>query len=395
MKFPNNLLFFALAACIGLVITSCKEDVTVSLTTYSVYNVTNTSASVNGIVSIVGDDIKESGFLFSAIPTLILKYTNCSRHESTGSLTDVRATFDGLSADSSYRYSLYVKTDDSIYYGSTYSFYPGSVVIPTEFINGGTYQMGGTAEQDTFAKDNEFPVHTVTVGSFLMGTTEVTNAQFLKFLISRKIGSGEIGSSASGIARTFIKYDNLLGLKFNTTSAAWVIKQGFEDHPVVNVTWFGVNEFCRWAGGRLPTEAEWEWAARGGNEGNQFLFSGSNLTNLSDFAWYNANVKDFRDGSKDTQPVGTKGKNGQNLFDMSGNVWEWVADWYNLYLPLDQINPKGMSDADAAESGLKDKVCRGGGWADIDVDGLRVSKRGHIKPDSMTGSCGFRFAKDL
>ncbi len=394
MKFPKKSLFFTLAACIGLVITSCKEDITVSVKTYSVYNVTNTSASVNGTVSMVGDDIKESGFLLSTSPTLTLTLSNSVRFPSTGSLSDVNVTFTGLAADSSYFYRLYAKTQDSIYYGSTYSFNPGSVVIPTVTINGGTYQMGGTAEQDTFAKADEFPVHTVTVSSFQMGTTEVTNAQFLKFLISRKVGSGGIGFSASGVTETFINFKNPLGLSYNATTTAWEIKQGFEDHPVVNVTWYGANEFCRWAGGRLPTEAEWEWAARGGSQGNQ-LFSGCNLSNLSDFAWYNANVKDFPVGSKDTQPVGTKSRNGAFLYDMSGNAWEWVADWYNFYLPLNQLNPKGMNNADAAESGLKDKVRRGGGWADPDVNALRVSRRDHNEPSLMSGSLGFRFAKGI
>jgi len=394
MKCPKKSLFFTLAACLGLVITSCKEDVTVSIKTFSVYDVTNTSASVNGTISMVGDNIIESGFIKTSNSSITtLKYTNCQHFISAGSLTDVRVTFTDLSADSSYRYRLYTKTDDSTYYGSTSSFYPGSVIIPMEVIEGGSFSMGGTEEQDTFARENEFPVHQVTLGSFQMGATEVTNAQFLKFLISRKIALGS-GLAASGETETFI-FSNLSGLSYNTTTAAWVIKQGFEDHPVANVTWYGANEFCRWAGGRLPTEAEWEWAARGGNAGDQFLFSGSNLSTLSDYAWYNANVKDFPVGSKDTQPVGTKSKNGQNLFDMSGNVWEWVADWYNLYLPLDQTNPKGLSDADAIESGIKDKVLRGGGWADIDVNGLRVSRREYKNPLINSGSCGFRFAKDI
>jgi len=394
MKFPKKSLFFILAACIGLVITSCKEDITVSLKTNSVYDVTNTSASVSGSVSIVGDDLEESGFLFSTVPTLTLTYTNSTLFESTGSLTDVRVTFDGLSADSSYRYRLYAKTDDSIYYGSTYSFYPGSVVLPTEFVNGGSYQMGGTAEQSTYAKENEFPVHAVNVSAFSIGTTEVTNAQFMKFIISRKITYGGSGLTASGETKILL-YSNLHGLHYDTDNAAWMIEPGFENHPVVRVTWYGANEFCRWAGGRLPTEAEWEWAARGGSSGASTLFSGGGLADSTSVAWYKFNTKSLPEGHKDTQPVATKVKNGLNLYDMSGNAWEWVADWYNLYLPLSQTNPKGMSDADATESGVTEKVRRGGGWADEDVNALRVSRRDHNVPDLNLGSCGFRFAKGL
>lgn len=393
MKFTKKTLLFLFTACMGLMITSCNKDVVVSLKTYSIYEVTNTSASASGSVSIVGDDILESGFLLSTNSLLTLNETNSQHHESTGSLSEVKVTFTGLSADSSYRYRLYAKTADSIYYGTTYSFIPGSVVIPTVVVHGGTFEMGGTAEQDTFVKDNEFPIHRVTVDKFEMGTTEITNAQYLKFLISRKVGSGGYELTASGAAKAFIDFKNPYGLSYNTARAAWIIKPGLEDYPIVNVTWYGANEFCRWAGGRLPTEAEWEWAARGGSQGNQ-LFSGCTLSNLSDYAWYQANVKDFPIGANDTQPVGTKTKNEASLYDMSGNVWEWVADWYNLYLAMDQINPKGMNDADAAESGITEKVRRGGGWADKEVNALRVSRRDHNNPELKLGSCGFRFAKD-
>ncbi|MCX6308988.1 MAG: SUMF1/EgtB/PvdO family nonheme iron enzyme [Bacteroidia bacterium] len=398
MKFPKKSLFFTLAACMGLVITSCKEDITVSVKTYSVYQVTNSSASVNGSVSMVGDDIEESGFLLSTSPTLTLTYLNSNRYESTGSLSEVKVTFTGLAADSSYRYRLYAKTDDSIYYGATYYFMPGSVVLTTELVDGGSYQMGGSSEQATYAKENEFPVHAVALNGFRIGTTEVTNAQFMKFLMSRKITFGGTGLTASGVTKTFL-FSNLHGLHYDLDSAAWNIEPGFENHPVVRVTWYGASEFCRWAGGRLPTEAEWEWAARGGMVGRLsssiFVLSGGNLADSTTVAWYKFNTKTLPEGHRDTQPVATKTKNSLNLYDMSGNAWEWVADWYNLYLPLSQSNPKGMSDADALESGVTDKVRRGGGWADEDVNALRVSRRDHNLPELNLGSCGFRFAKDL
>jgi len=377
----------------GLVATSCTEDVTVSMKTFSIYAVTNTSASVAGKVAIVGDNVKEAGFLFTTKTTITLKYSNCDHHVSAGTLSDVRVNFTGLSADSSYRFRLYAKTDDSIYYGSTYSFYPGSVLIPTEPVPAGTFQMGATSEQTSYAKDNEYPVHNVTVGAFKLGSTEVTNAQFLNFLRSRKVGEGGSGLTATGETKTLL-YSNLHGLQYDTDSAIWMIVPGFENHPVVRVTWYGASEFCRWAGGRLPTEAEWEWAARGGSSSSSTLFSGGNLADSLSVAWYKFNTQVLPVGHKDTQPVGTKTKNSLNLFDMSGNAWEWVSDWYNLYLPLSQTNPVGMSDADATESGITDKVRRGGGWADADVNSLRVSRRDHNDPELNLGSCGFRFAKD-
>jgi formylglycine-generating enzyme required for sulfatase activity len=393
MKFPKKSLFFTLLALLGLVVASCNEDITVSVKTFSTYNVTNTSASVSGQVNMVGDDIEESGFLVTTKPSITLKYTNSTPIKSTATLSDVRVTFTNLSPDSSYRYRLYAKTDDSIYYGSTYSLYPGSVVISTEHVDGGTFQMGGTSEQTAYAKDNEFPVHTVSVSAFNIGATEVTNAQFLNFIRSRKIGAGGSGLTAGGESKTLL-YSNLHGLQYNSDSAVWMIEPGFENHPVVRVTWYGASEFCRWAGGRLPTEAEWEWAARGGRSASNTLFSGGNLEDANSVAWYNLNTQTLPVGHKDTQPVGTKMKNSLNLYDMSGNAWEWVSDWYNLYLSISQLNPKGMSDADATESGITDKVRRGGGWADADVNALRVSRRDHNDPELNLGSCGFRFAKD-
>lgn len=398
MKSLKKSLFITLVACIGLFVTSCKEDITVTLRTNSVYDVTNTSASVSGTVTMVGDEIKESGFLLTTDALITLKYSNCTRFPGTNSLNDVKVTFTGLSADSSYRYRLYVLTDDSTYYGSSYSFNPGSVVLPTELVQGGSFQMGGTSEQDSYARDNEFPVHSVTVSSYRIGSTEVTNAQFRKFIISRKITYGGTGLTAGGETRTLL-YSNPHGLRYNSDSATWLIESGFENHPVVRVTWYGANEFCRWAGGRLPTEAEWEWAARGGkadqDAAKSYLFSGGNLSDSSSVAWYKFNTKSLPEGHKDTQPVGTKTANSLNLYDMSGNAWEWVADWYNLYLSLSQTDPKGMSDADALDSGVSDKVRRGGGWADEDVNALRVSRRDHNKPDLNLGSCGFRFVKDI
>jgi formylglycine-generating enzyme required for sulfatase activity len=392
MKFPKNALFIAVAACLGLVYTACTEDVTVSIKTYSTYNVSNTSGSVSGKVDMVGDDIVESGFLLTTKTSITMKYTNCVHVPSSGTLSDVKATFTNLSADSSYRYRLYAKTDDSIYYGSSYSFYPRSVTISTEPVPGGTFQMGGTTEQAAYAKEDEFPVHTVTVSAFQMGSTEVTNAQYLKFLQSRKVGSGGSGLTAAGVTKTYL-FSNLHGLQYNTLHSAWEIVPGFENHPVVRVTWYGASEFCRWAGGHLPTEAEWEWAARGAVSTNATLFSGGNLADSTTIAWYYSNTKNLPAGKDDTQAVGTKAKNSLNLYDMSGNAWEWVNDWYDTYLPLAQTNPVGMTDADATESGITQKVSRGGGWADTSINSLRVSRREHDYPEMNMGSCGFRFAK--
>ena len=206
--------------------------------------------------------------------------------------------------------------------------------------------MGCTAEQGD-CYDDEKPVHRVNVSSFSIGKYEVTQAQW----------QAVMGSNPSN----FKNCDNC---------------------PVEKVSWNDVQDFIKKLNQltgkrfRLPTEAEWEYAARGGKRSKGYRYAGSN--NLGSVAWYEKNS-----GSK-THPVGQKRPNELGLYDMSGNVWEWCSDWYgkNYYGSSSSNNPTGPSTGER-------KVQRGGSWGD-GATYCRVSDRSSYEPADRSNRDGFR-----
>jgi len=212
-----------------------------------------------------------------------------------------------------------------------FSLPPGMVFVP-----GGTFQMGSYS-----GDDDEKPVHTITVSSFYMDKTEVTQAEYRKVM-------GKNPSSFSGC----------------------------DDCPVETVSWHDANEYARKVGKRLPTEAEWEYAARGGNKSKGYTYSGSNDLNAA--GWYDNNS-----GSK-THPVAQKQPNELGLYDMSGNVWEWCSDWYSdsYYHSSPKNDPQGPNSGSS-------RVLRGGSWSSFDGS-CRVANRNGLNPDYGGNDIGFR-----
>ncbi len=213
------------------------------------------------------------------------------------------------------------------------------------FVKSGSFMMGSNDNSD------EKPVHKVTVGNFYIGKYEVTQKEWQEIL----------GSNPS----------NIKG----------------DDFPVEKVSWDDVQEYLKKLNSktgkkyRLPTEAEWEYAARGGNQSSGYKFSGSN--NIDEVAWYSSNS-----GSK-THSVGTKKSNELGIFDMSGNVWEWCSDWYgaDYYKNSPEQNPKGASNGDR-------RLLRGGSWSLYNLY-CRVSFRYSNVPDYRNHLIGFRVVEDL
>lgn len=197
------------------------------------------------------------------------------------------------------------------------AFYANGVSFEMVKVDGGTFCMGATSEQGSDAESDEKPVHSVTLSGFYIGKTEVTQV----------LWKAVMGSNPS-----YFKGDDL---------------------PVENVSWNDCQEFIRKLNAltgqhfRLPTEAEWEFACRGGNNSRGYKYSGSN--NLSSVAWYDGN------SGKKTHPVATKSPNELGIYDMSGNVMEWCSDWYGKYSSGAQTNPKGPYDG-------TDRVLRDGSW---------------------------------
>ena len=214
-------------------------------------------------------------------------------------------------------------------------------------VEGGTFQMGATSEQGSDADNDEKPVHNVTLSDYYIGETEVP----------QELWQAVMGTNPS----------NFKGNK----------------KPVEKVSWDDCQEFIKKLNQltgknfRLPTEAEWEYAARGGNKSMGYKYSGSNT--IDDVAWYENNS-----GSK-THDVKTKQANELGIYDMSGNVWEWCQDWHGSYSSSSQTNPTGPS------SGSYRRVYRGGGWFNYAGSG-RVSFRSSYYPDFSNYALGLRLS---
>jgi len=214
-------------------------------------------------------------------------------------------------------------------------------------VEGGTFQMGNNN-----GFDSEKPIHQVTLSDFYISKYPITVKQY----------------------RLFCKETH----KKMPKEPSWGWKN---DHPIVNVSWEDAKAYCEWKNSRLPTEAEWEFAARGGNKSIGYKYSGSDKA--KEVAWYKDNI-DSKKYIK-TYIVGNKAANELNLYDMSGNVWEWCIDLYGDYCGESQNNPQSSTEGN-------ERVQRGGGWSSGDYQ-LRVTNRRGEKPSCHSNHIGFRLVK--
>ncbi|OUW34561.1 MAG: sulfatase [Flavobacteriaceae bacterium TMED179] len=308
----------------------------------------------------------------------------------------------------------------------------GMVWIPK-----GDFMMGSKGPQ---ARPDEAPIHRVKVDGFWIDKTEVTNAQFATFVEA----TGYVTTAEKPVYWEEMKkqlppdtpkpHDSLLqasSLTFKATNgpvdlnnyAAWwewkpkaswrnprgkgSFIEGKEDHPVVHVSWDDANAYAKWAGKRLPTEAEWEWAARGGLKdkkypwGNEEINDGKAKANSWEGSFpYNNTNKDLFFYSA---PVKSFEANGYGLYDMAGNVWEWCSDWYHYdyYKTLSgktSTNPQGpKSSYDPFNPYIAQRIIRGGSFLCNDnyCSGYRVASKMKSSPDTGSQHTGFRCVKDI
>lgn len=224
---------------------------------------------------------------------------------------------------------------------------------PIAFIPDGEFAMGSDRGQD-----DEQPVHRVSVKAFYLETQEVTVARYAAFLMSQKPDPP---------------------FKWNEATNG-----SHENKPVVGVNWYDARDYCRWIGRRLPTEAEWELAARG-TEGRMYPWGEAHPTrghaNAGHTKWHGydtlTNVGQFE-----------LGKTPNGVYDLAGNLWEWVADWYDAsyYQFSPRENPPGPSAGPL-------RALRGGAWNN-DAKTIRSTNRAGYAPDARRNDVGFRCAKD-
>ena len=328
-----------------------------TVVTGDISDITATSAECSGeVTGDCGIAVIERGVCWDkdANPTL------SNSHKASGSgLGSFSVTLTDLEEDATYHVRAYATNSTGTCYGDDLIFTTLDVITFTVngvsfdmvYVGGGTFTMGATAEQGSDAEDNEKPAHSVTLSSFHMG----------KFVVTQELWEAVMDSNPS-----YFKGDNL---------------------PVEQVSWNNcqtfINKLNQLCAGQLngmrfslPTEAQWEYAARGGNKSNHYKYCGSD--NIGDVAWYVENSGD------ETHVVGTKSPNELGLYDMSGSVWEWCQDWYGDYSGDSQTDPTGPS------SGVV-RVYRGGSWCS-DAIYCRVSYRINGPLNYTYNNLGFRLA---
>ena len=302
-------------------------------------------------------------------------------------------------------------------------------------INAGTFMMGAN---DKDAMPDEAPVHKVSLNDFWIDATEVTNAQFAMFVnethyvttaeqqpnwdeLKRQLPAGTAKPADSLlVAASLVFHSSASAVDLNDYTQWWSWQKGAnwkhpkgpasdiigkENYPVVQVSWYDAQAYCKWADKRLPTEAEWECAARAGLKNNLYTWGneapnqGKSKANL--WQGHFPDKNSMTDHFYGTAPVKSFAANAFGLYDMAGNVWEWCADFYDehYYATNDEVttNPKGpLQSNDPQEPFAPKRVMRGGSFLcnESYCSGYRVARRMKTTEDSGMENLGFRCVRD-
>jgi formylglycine-generating enzyme required for sulfatase activity len=358
----------------------------------------------------------------------LVTITSCNDRKSNAAQTEKDSAHSCMNVPN--RFGTYADSNTVQFSGDT-------SVAGMAFIPGGMFDMGGDNEQ---ASADEFPKHKVQVSPFYVDLTEVTNAQFKKFIdatgyittaekkpdweeLKKTVPPGTPKPPDSVMVAASLVFRQTTGpVNLNDYSqwwnwvngASWKHPQGpagtikgKENYPVVQISWDDAMAYCKWTGKRLPTEAEWEFAARGGlvNNiypwGNEHINTGKPKANSWEGKFPYLNEK--KDGFVTAAPVKFYLPNGYGLYDMAGNVWEWCSDWYkhDYHKELQgriTVNPRGPSKSyDPDEPYAAKRSLRGGSFLcnDSYCSGYRVARRMKSSPDTGLEHTGFRCVKDV
>jgi formylglycine-generating enzyme required for sulfatase activity len=289
-------------------------------------------------------------------------------------------------------------------------FWPAGTAGEMVLIPGGNFTMGNRLANG-YPADGETPVHPVMLSTFMMDRYAVSNDRFAEFADATGYVSEAERFGWSFVFEGLLAASDRAGKRRVPGSEWWCQVMGADwrhpegpdssidrrlDHPVVHVSWKDAQAFCAWSGTRLPTEAEWEYAARGGYEaqtfpwGNKINPEGKHRMNVWQGRFPDRNSR--ADGYFGTAPVGSFEPNDYGLYNMTGNVWEWCNDWFSVdaYLHHEPSNPQGPD-------GGTSKVMRGGSYLchKSYCNRYRVDARSSNTPDSSTGNMGFRCVLDV
>ena len=343
-------ILFIIAAT--MLLSGCKKYIDYSAIKFAITNeelvVTSTTATLTAdyswpwkVVSIAMEVSEDEGF------------ANAMSFEASVSGNSLTVTANGLKAETTYYYRIITDTGGVTFESETRTFVTkktdlsltvNGVSFDMVYVEGGSFDMGATSEQGSDADSDEKPVHSVTLSGYYIGKCEVTQ---------------ELWEAVMGSNPSYFKG---------------------AQNPVESVSWNDCQNFIKKLNSltgrtfRLPTEAEWEYAARGGNKSLHYKYSGSD--NIDEVAWYNNN------SGRSTHAVGTKSPNELGIYDMSGNVWEWCSDWYGGYSAGAQTNPQGPSSGSY-------RVLRGGSWINY-AGNCRVSIRSYDDPGNSNINFGLR-----
>lgn len=277
-------------------------------------------------------------------------------------------------------------------------------------LDGGTFLMG-TNDQEGFPQDGEGPVREVQLHPFWIDRYAVSNRQFAEFVDATSYVTEAESFGWSYVFHLFVSEQTVASVEHIAGGTPWwLVVSGADwrrpegpdssiedrmDHPVIHVSWNDAMAYCEWAGKRLPTEAEWEYAARGGLVQKRYPWgdllkpNGEHRCNIWQGKFPDKNHAS--DGYAGTAPVDAYEPNGYGLYNVSGNVWEWCSDWFSPNaLSAARINPQGPSKGTA-------KSMRGGSYLchKSYCNRYRVAARSSNTPDSSSGNIGFRCAADV